>query len=387
MHITYSRKLSIKPYSEIDYLVPIFFIVFLISAIINQNESTQNYLIAYFFVFFVLYLFLKSALYSCSTSRQIYIANAWGIVFVGIFLSVNFILTTTGIINLQDMMPRIKDASATYNQTLIRGYGFSTEPGVVAFYLNTLGPIALWFIWSETKLPTIIKSLLVSFVFLGWLVTFSAAGFIFLLLSVIVTLVVLKIWANRAVIKKTSRKIKVSIALSAFSLIVLISWASAQPIVQNFLYPIFLKLSLSENSSSAGHRVQRWSESLSMLFDKPFFGYGPRYFSAEGQSSALNWFLMLIIEGGFISFFIMSLFLFLVMVRMLKWAHPARTPFLIGFFAGCAHLTITSVFFHPFLWLLIAIFFVQRAKVNAQNILQRPQTSRAENIPKALWQY
>ena len=64
---------------------------------------------------------------------------------MGAFLSFNFILTLSNVINLQEMMPRFKDASANYLEVYNRGYGFSTEPGIVAYYFNTLGRLRYGF--------------------------------------------------------------------------------------------------------------------------------------------------------------------------------------------------------------------------------------------------
>jgi O-antigen ligase len=360
LHLVMGGRLLVRPYSKIDYLLPAFFVAFSISAFINQNESSLNYLIAYFFVFFILYLLFKGILYSCVTSRQIHVANTWGVIFVGAFLSLNFILSSAGLVNLQEMMPRVKDASAIYLEEFNRGYGFSTEPGVVAYYLNTLGPLALWFLWRETSLLGLIKSTLTLIVIFGWFVTFSAAGFAFLVVSLFVSYLILNVRIRTAALKA---KQVVRVVIVSMTLLGAGGWAASQPVVQDFMFPIFMKLTLSEDLRSSEHRTERWSESAGMVLDRPFFGYGPRYFSAEGESSALNWFLMLLVEGGFISFLIMLLFLYLVMVKMIRFRHPARMPYLVGFLAGCGHLMATSTFYHPFLWLLIAIFFVQQAHV------------------------
>ena len=99
------RRVKVQIFCKIDLLIFAFFITYLLSALINQNESTSNYLLAYFYVFFILYILLKVILYTYVTERQIYIANAWGVFFLGVFLSLDFILSSVGIVNLQEMLP------------------------------------------------------------------------------------------------------------------------------------------------------------------------------------------------------------------------------------------------------------------------------------------
>lgn len=351
-------RFSRNPYKMEDSLIPLFLFVFMLSALINPNDSGLHYVMAYFFVFLILYLFVKGVLYSYATTYQIYSANAWGVITVGAFLSINFILSATGVVHLQNMIPRVKEATALYVGELNRGYAFSSEPGIVAFYLNVLGPIALWFLWREMRLTRFLKRVLTCLVAFGWLVTFSAAGWSFLILSTVVAMLIKTMRFSKAAFRvKQIAKVGAPSLVIIFSLV----WIGSQPVVQDFAYPIVMKLSLSDDFSSSFRRTERWEAGAGMVLNNPFWGYGPRYFSAESESSTLSWFLMLLVEGGLISFFIMILFLFAVFIRIVKFRHPYELPMMIGFLAGCGHLMVISTFYHPFLWALIAIFYAQQA--------------------------
>ena len=72
---------------------------------------------------------------------------------------------------------------------------------------------------------------------------------------------------------------------------------------------------------------------------------------------------MILIESGFISFIFIMLFLFSVLIKIINLNHQSTIAYLIGFLAGAGHLLVISTFFYPFLFLLIAIFFVQKASL------------------------
>ena len=84
------------------------------------------------------------------------------------------------------MLPRVKQATATYMVGIDRSYGFATEPTSLAFYLNILGPFAL--IYWRNNLSRLKFLVYTAILILGWAFTFSAAAFLFMLLSICVSL-------------------------------------------------------------------------------------------------------------------------------------------------------------------------------------------------------
>ncbi len=353
----------VSPYYKEDLFLPLFFIFFMVSAIINMNASGFNYVVAYLFVFGLLYLFVKGVLATYVTLPQIYMANTYGVIFVGLFLTVNFILNTSGIVDLQGAIPRISGTNASYLGIFNRGYAFATEPGIVAFYLNTLGPLALWHLWCEVQCSKVVKLLLTCAVAFGWLVLFSAAAVFFLSISCFLAAMIMwKRIINRRLTISTFCKMG---SVTAFILLISLFFAFS-PKFQGYIAPICMKLTLSPELSSSHARTDRWKNAANLVLDEPFLGKGPRYFSSKGESSAISWYLTLLVEGGFLSFMPLLAFLCIVFVRILTFRHLYQPPILIGFLAGCGHLMIISSFFAPFLWLLIAIFYVLYAEKYVQ---------------------
>lgn len=356
-------KIPLLVYSNIDYFLIFFFLIFSISGIVNNNELFVNYLLAYFFLIFFVYFFLKGALYKFISIREIYIANLAAVIFVCTFICVNFILSLNGF-NFQEFLPRDKPANAIYMGRYIRGYGFSSEPGIVAFYINTLGPLAVWFLIFKTNFSFFFKFIFSFIITAGLFLTFSAAGIFFILVSINLTLIIIffKKIKNKFRLKKFL-KTGVFVVSFIFLISIIFQFSSVNKITS----PLISKIKLSENNRSVRDRLNRWEASTELIFKKPLLGFGPRYFTSnkvgDTTMSSLNWYFMILIESGFISFIFIMLFLFSVLIKIINLNHQSNIAYLIGFLAGAGHLLVISTFFYPFLFLLIAIFFVQKASL------------------------
>lgn len=355
-------RFNYSAYNFDDYLIVLFMASIIVSSILSQNALSLNYIAAYCFVLGILYLFLKGALFSYVPVESIYAVNAFAVVFVGVFMCINFALNTAGIIDLQGMMPRIRPSTATYAGIFNRGYGFSTEPGIVAFYFNTLGPLAVWYLWKRSSIPSSLVYLLTIFIIIGWLLTFSASGVAFLAIAIM-----FGIFLSRSVYRglRFARNRLYNFTLLLPLLIAVSVWMFDRFNIGRYFSPIYMKLSLSSELSTSSTRLDRWSAGLQKFLnlDNPLFGYGPGYFSSIDELSTLSWYLMVLVESGLISFLLIIVFFGLVFIRIVYMRHQARSAFLIGFVAGCGHLLVISTFYHPFIWLLMAILYVQLAHI------------------------
>ena len=367
--IVIKGKFDRRPYRMEDFFIVLFLISMVLSATCNPNALSLNYIAAYCFIFGVLYLFIKNALYTYVPVDSIYAINSFAVVFVGAFMSINFVLGTMGVIDLQAMLPRIRDTTAMYSGLFNRGYGFSTEPSIVAFYIDTLGPLAVWYIWYRSGLQQYLKFILTVFIAIGWLVTFSASAVASLTIGIVCAVLLSLLTPGKTRFWSDAR-FRTFLLLAVF--IAIMIWIFFQFNLGKYLAPIYMKLTLSSDLASSSSRLDRWAAGFNRLVevDNPLTGYGPGYFSSIDQSSTLSWYFMVLVEGGILSFLFIMIFLGLVLGRIVKMRHSSRPAFLVGFIAGCAHLLVISTFYHPFLWLLLAILYVQLAVLQKQAVIK-----------------
>ncbi len=165
-------------------------IVLFISSIFHAHDKTMNYMMAYFYVFVLLYLVFKSTLIHYRFDlKKILNINSIAVIIVCFFSSTEFFLEFLFNIEISEYILRTREATATYMPGVPRSYGFSTEPTALAMYINTLGPIALWNI-NQWNISRVTKYFIILTIALGWFFTFSAAGFLFFTLSFIISLVI-----------------------------------------------------------------------------------------------------------------------------------------------------------------------------------------------------
>ena len=184
-----NQKINYYTFRFEDTLLLLFITFYTLSAIINTNKLCANYILAYVYTLLISYILFKILILEFISMDKLYKANFFGVLLSSSFIVLNFCSEILLSFSIQEWLPRYKDATATITNnifTLYRGYGFSSEPGVACYYLNVLGPIAIWFLFKKTNINKAIKISLLIIIIFGWFLTFSAAGiFIMLLISIV----------------------------------------------------------------------------------------------------------------------------------------------------------------------------------------------------------
>ena len=321
----------------------------LLSAAVNPGPKTLNYLAGYLYVFFIAYLVFKGLFYLELETEQLLTANLLGVLFVALFSIMELLLEHVYGINIRTLLlgARKPNAPALYAGGMSRSYGLATEPGVLAFYFETLGVIAIWKLLRE-KFSLILKISLISIILLGWTFTFSAASVVALTFALCFTGFVLLLT------KLKIRRIRFSpIIVVLFIGILVLSFYSIYTGKINLVRPILIKI----GNVGTSERMRYWLEGLEQFARTPIFGAGMGNISVKRSGlSYVNWYLFLTTEGGLLSAIPYLSFLFFSGLRILNSKVKGKFWFFTAFLAGTTHLAVISTFFHPFLWILLIIF-------------------------------
>lgn len=334
-----------------DILVVLFLAQLMGFTVINNNHKTLNYLSAYFFVLGIQYLYIKLLFVRFVEIETLLNVNSVAVLVVGLFCCTEFFCQLIFDIDVQDYIPRTKPATATMGSGLFgRSYGFATEPTVVAYYLNTLGPLGLWNL-SRWKLfgrtmGVIPKAIMYSVVLFGWITTFSASGTAIMLIVVPVTAAF--VWRPRV----TNVRVIKAFSFVFVGIVILYLF---RDIVGLLFGDVFAKIMLDPGYKSVRGRLLNFSMFLSQVIDNPFFGTGLGSTSAGGGGSPMNWYLFLASESGLIVVSLLLLFLLARLTVVYTTGGSARVSFFMGTLAGIGHLASVSTFYIPFLWIILAI--------------------------------
>ena len=323
------------------------FIILIFASFLNWNIKSANYILAYMFVYLFMYKNLDNLSHNLNLNYLMKF-NAIGILLSAFFSCIEFFSSFLFNFKISDLLPRYKEATATYMVGIFRSHGFSTEPTTLALYFNILGPFAIlyWFNNLSKRKATIYSIIL----FLGWFFTFSAAAFLFLFLS---TLIVFLISYRSKLFKLISRNLIKFISLIIIFLYVLRT---------GFLNKIIGKVMLSGEGTSSTQRLDVFSIAVERFLNNPLFGLGLGYTSSIDEMSPINWYLIIATNGGlFALFFILAFF-----VTVFKNSLSVRADFgilpSIGILCALLGFITTSTFFNPFFW--IALIFINKMKYN-----------------------
>lgn len=348
-------KISKKYFNSEELFLLAFLMLLMLNTLFFQYGF--NYILAYIYVFAILYFILKVGFLRYVDIKKSMNANTYGILFVSIFILSNFILEFGFGFSLQNEIPRLTNADALYLGIITRSYGFSEEPAYVAHYLNTLGPIGLWNLWQNFGASFIKKMSYTLIIGVAWLLLFSTAGIVLLTFAVCVVLIYKLLTRFSLRVKRFT----FYIGISSFVILVVVTFYISQNLyLISYLEPMITRITFSGEHGSSFQRLNTWKNDINLWSEAPIIGHGLGYTSMLGRRSSLNWFLFLALEAGILAPLLIIFFIAFVLYRMTKLNHDIKYFFMIGLIAGTSHFMLISTFYNSFVWLLIIIFYQYR---------------------------
>jgi hypothetical protein len=363
-----------------DLLLALMLCLWLASGIAQYNQKSLQYAVMYLAIFGAGFWMLKLMLYAFSDLRQVLWANLLGVLLLTGFATLDAVLWQFLHVDLQEMYPRVKEASAIYATVFRRAYSLASEPTVFAFYLNALGPLALWQLWRRTGWPFLVQAGFTMMIFLAWLAALSIAAIVFMALAFTVTAC---IWyldglltrsSARAPIRRTTPGYGV---MSAATVAVLGGLIVVQGVSTGtaggsnairYVQPLVAKLALDDTSGSARQRTERWGTSFSIIQEKPFLGAGTGYFSSRDESSSINWYLFVGAEAGSLAMTAALAFIALSIWKVITQPLAWRWAALLGAIAGGLHFSVIGTAQHPALWILLAVHSVASVRARQRAV-------------------
>lgn len=359
--ILLSGKISIRIIKIEDWLLYISLTAMIFSFAINGGN--QNYLVAYFFAFFVCYLLFKIAMFECLKIDKAMKINAYAVLFVAFFVNIEFWLHYFYNFNIREILMFGHVNKSTYLGIYNRAYGFSTEPTNLGFYFNTLGLLGLKYFSDKLYTNRIVKYFIFLLIISAWVFTFSASTFTGMILGLIFVYLINK----RTFEKATYSSIIQFTFLLLFAFIFLM--ACQIGILNVDISPILTKVSLVGQSAQEYSRINLWIRDLERFSMRPIFGYGPGTTTIFFGGSSVNWYLTLINENGLIAGIPLIIFLLVILAKMINSRNYYRNYFLVSYIASLIHLATISTFYDPSFWILVVLFYV----CNEKHVIQLEQ--------------
>lgn len=328
-----------------DVFLVLFLFLLAVNSLILPTKKSLNYFVAYFYIVGGIFFVLLTALADNFSIKSLLRINCLAVFCVVLFVLIEFIGNLYGI-DIQEYFHRSREARVVYGG-IRRSYGFSTEPGVVAFYFNTLGSLALYYLVKFSNLGRTKVAFLFLLLLAAFCATFSAAGLATAVMSS--SLVVFSYGLRK---KRLFHKMSL---LFAAVFIYIVLWIGVTQ-ESSFLKPIGNKILLTNKTQSSISRLQKWKMAWDSIQESPFWGQGLGSASSRTQGSNLSWFLFLWVEAGLIPLIFLLLFFSRSFLRIFFSRIQYKEFYFYSFFSGFIHLCVISTFYYPF-WLMPLIFY------------------------------
>lgn len=397
-----------------DYALIPFFLFTLLSWIMYPNSKSVIYISVYFFSFVVLGMIMRNLMANRGSWRLLNLANLVAIAVTTAFGVVEFLY---GFLlnppfhyenDLQYYIPRPSpwNDSALCN-SLPRVYSFANEPTYLGWYYNSLGPLALAFLWRETRLDTVVKSALTTIIMLGYLLTWSTSTWFMMLvgLGIAIFAKATRRWwvpndvpaSQRGLIDM--KKSKGNLVAIAIPLVFIGCFLGITNIGPRNLYeeipgclgiladkamlrmPDTVTSGATTQATDNGNesdvvtkrtiplakklqatnftRTRIWKDDLNGALKKPMFGHGVGFLSSIGRDSSLNLFLFVAYEQGFPAALSLILYYTILGICILRQAPPSYRLILVASYsAGVLHLLTMTQHFYFNLWVMIGLFYL-----------------------------
>ncbi|WP_026827394.1 O-antigen ligase family protein [Exiguobacterium artemiae] len=313
--------------------------------------------VSYFLVIILYFLSIELSFRIHNVSISIifkYISK--GILVVSFFTLIEFISKNFFMFDFDKYIPRaqVEQFDAIYNtgfRIFFRSRGTTEESGVLAMYLLMFFPFVVYYykfinISRKKLIGSIVMILLAIFS------TFSAAGFIELLIALLIVILL----AIMKKIKNGFSSIPIfSILLTIILMILALISIVYKRIDFDFLEGIFVKLTFSNESFSAGSRLERWNYAFSLIQSNPIFGHGAGIATLQNGTGSTNFYLEVLIETGFVGF-LLILALFIAIFKMIfKMNDSIKYVYLFSIIIVLIHSIVISQYLLPWIWTLLAI--------------------------------
>jgi hypothetical protein len=267
--------------------------------------------------------------------------NAVGIFLSSFFSCIEFFSSYFFNFKIAELLPRSKEATAIYSVGIERSYGFATEPTSLGLYLNILGPFAILY-WKNNSGSFRFK-VYTTILVLGWIFTFSASAYLFLFLSIVIVCII--VYRSKIIHLMFKKKLALISFLGIISYIINLG----------FLDKILGKIFLNSEGTSSTQRIEVFELAINRFLDNPLVGIGLGYTSSVNEMSPINWYLIILSNGGIFAFLFLFIFMLLIFKKSLIINKTFSILPSIGILSGIFGFLTISTFYNPFFWLAIIL--------------------------------
>jgi len=345
--------------SKSDFFLVLFLVTVFISFLINSphfiSNKPINHLVAYSFCVLIYYFISKNIVTKIikKVHWEVLLGYlAFGVLISSIYCIIEFTLSNFYEISLDKYIPRaeIQDYQPTIG-SIIRARSFVEESGHYAFYLEALGPLAIYYFRNIFKYKVLGVGFIVIIV-ISFLLCFSVAGYISVIVGFLLSGLIGKFKVS-----------KIVLSILILSLVVFtVDYSMNQYIGQGIIQNVIDRF---DGSSSGEERQGRALSAIQLIKSAGILnliiGFGPAAYDTLHVDPVLSLYLLLFFELGFLgllffTLFIISIFRFGKNFSIIEDSSNFKWYLNFSFIAILVHFFAIHNYFYPWLWIFLIFY-------------------------------
>lgn len=201
-----------------------------------------------------------------------------------------------------------------------------------------------------------------SLIALSIILTFSAMGFVELIILLLFIVVVN--FRSRGLVKVWTI---IGLMLSLLTGIYLFY---VKELDYNSLFSgVIAKITLSDEAFSFdGSRIQRWSNAFDLITDQPLFGHGSGIMSILYSTGSTSMYLELLVEFGVVGLFLFLLYVLIHLLLLFKLNSKIKYFYFVSLCISLMHYTVISNYWYPWSWTIFVLIVVEYVMQQLNNI-------------------
>jgi len=348
-------------FTKSDFFLFLFLASVFISFLINSphfiSNKPINHLVAYSFCVLVYYFISKNIVVKIikKVHWEVLLGYlAFGVLISSIYCIIEFALSNFYEISLDKYIPRaeIQDYQPTIG-SIIRARSFVEESGHYAFYLEALGPLAIYYFRNIFNYKVLGIGIILIIV-ISFLLCFSVAGYIAVILGFLLSGLMGKFKVSKIVLSI------LILSLVVFTVDYYMDLYIGQGVIQNVIDRF-------DGSSSGEERQGRALSAIQLIKSAGILnliiGFGPAAYDTLHVDPVLSLYLLLFFELGFLGLlffvlFIISIYRIGKSFSMIEDSSNFKRYLNFSFVAILVHFFAIHNYFYPFLWVFLIFYQV-----------------------------
>jgi len=349
-----------------DLIFLLFFISSICSLLLSvqgiENKKVINHFFARPVIFLIFFWSIRFFILKCIDKTNNLSFLKWvtlGVLVSCVYSMFEFIEMNVTHTNFTSLIPRLNyelEYGATAIGSIIRSRSFVEESGHFAFYLELIGPLALYYTYF--KFGKAHFYMMLALILLSILSTLSSTTFMILPLGVILAAMVCRI----KLITIVSASVKNLFSTLILIIITILSYYTFVPLL---IKEVTTKLTVGDIGGRAPRILDAWNVMLDASFSQWIFGYGPASFYHFGLDGILSLYMSCLFELGISGLFLLLLFI-MYSFRYCLFISDIYLKYtlILSLILSLLHFIIIQNYWYPWFWFVIAFISACNARPN-----------------------